>query len=78
MPTYTFVNTETGKSWEQPMSNTDREHLLEQNPHIRQTFDYAPAIVSGVDGLRKPDNTFRDILGRIKRNNRGSTVNTSW
>ena len=38
MPTYDFVNTETGEEFEQFMSISAREEFLKTNPHIQQVL----------------------------------------
>jgi hypothetical protein len=32
-------------------------------------------IVSGVDGLRRPDDTFKDMLKEMKKKNPGGNIN---
>ena len=71
MPTYSFKNTKTGKEYEDFMSISERETLLKENPEIEPMLTTA-TIVSGVDGLRKPDGGFRDILRNIKKKHKGS------
>ena len=66
MPTYDFKNTQTGEVWEERMSISERDKFLKTNPHIAPVLT-TPKIVSGVDGLRKPDDSFRDILRNIKK-----------
>ena len=76
MPKYVFENTKTGEVYEDFMTISSMEELLEKNPHIRQ-IPGAPQIVSGVSsGRNKPDSGFRDLLKTIKKANPGSTVNT--
>lgn len=76
MPTYSFRNTKTGKEYEEFMSISERETLLKENPEIEPMLT-TPAIVSGVDGLRKPDDSFRDILRNIKKKHKGSDLKGS-
>jgi hypothetical protein len=76
MPKYTFENKDTGEIYEDFMTISSMEELLEKNPHIRQV-PAAPQIVSGVSaGRNKPDSGFRDILKTIKKKHPRSTVNT--
>jgi hypothetical protein len=76
MPKYTFENTQTGEIYEDFMTISSMEELLEKNPHIRQVPG-SPMIVSGVaSGRNKPDREFRDLLKTIKKNNPRSNVNT--
>jgi len=75
MPTYILHNSKTKKEEEHFLSWNELQDLLSQNPQLSQ-IPSAPAIVSGVANRRnKPDEGFRDILRRIKKNNRGSKVN---
>lgn len=81
MPTYTFLNTDTGESFTEIMSMSEREEYLASNPHIQQQIVSAPSLGDPIRlGLRKPDNGFRDRLKEIKKaHSRGftrSTVNT--
>lgn len=73
MPMYKTENTHTGEitthlcSWEtisQFLADNSSENLVPA----------APAIVSGVAGLRKPDEGFRDVLRNIKQHHRGSSI----
>lgn len=74
MPTYTIFNKKTKQTEDVFMSYSELEEHLEKNPHMQLQLS-APKIVGGVDGLRKIDNGFKDLLGRMKKNNRGSTIN---
>ena len=79
MPTYSFLNKETGEEYELFMGISEREEYLKANPHIQQIITGAPLISSG-RGMGKPDQGFRDILREIKKkNSKGitkSTINT--
>ena len=79
MPTYRFLNNETGEEFEDFMGISALDVYLNENPNITQLVNGAPLIHSG-RGLKKPDNGFRDLLRNIKKeHSRGmtrSTVNT--
>jgi hypothetical protein len=76
MPTYSFRDENTLEEFEQIMSNSDRELLLEENPHIKQTFKKFPGIVDSVRiGVRRPDDNFRDVLKKAKNAHKYNTVN---
>lgn len=76
MPTYTFIDTETGESTTTLMTIAQMEAYLRENSHVRLQVG-SPRIVSGVASKRnKPDDSFRDVLRSIKRRHRGSTINT--
>ena len=65
MPTYRFVNTETGEEFEDFISNSRKEELLEKNQHIRQ-LPSAPAIISSSGSLdSKTDNTWKEVLAKV-------------
>jgi hypothetical protein len=81
MPSYTFLNTESGEVFTTIMSIAEREDYLKANPHIQQQLISAPALGDSIRlGLKKPDNGFRDRLKEIKKaHSKGitkSTVNT--
>lgn len=77
MPTYTFVDNNTGKHFEDSMSIAEKEEYLQSNPHISQTILHAPALGDPTRlGLKKPEQGFRDLLKDIKKNNRKSKINT--
>jgi hypothetical protein len=75
MPTYTFINTETGEIITEIMSLKEREKFLKKNQQFQQQIVSAPAIGDSIRmGLRKPDDAFRDRLRDIKKtHSRGLT-----
>ena len=79
MPTYKFLNKDTGEEFEDFMSISALDQYLEENPNITQLVNGAPLVHSG-RGLGKPEQGFRDLLKDIKKkNSRGisrSTINT--
>lgn len=79
MPTYKFLNNDTGEEYEVFMSISAREQYLIDNPNVTQLVNGAPLIHSG-RGLKKPDSGFRDLLKNMKTSNskglKGSTINT--
>jgi hypothetical protein len=78
MPTYRFLNNETGEEYEEFMKISELDVYLETNPHITQLINGAPMIHSG-RGMGKPDQAFRDLLQEMKKKNSGglskSTIN---
>jgi len=78
MPTYKFINNDTGEEYEEFMKISELDSYLESNPNVTQQIT-APALSSG-RGMVKPDSGFRDVLKQIKKNaNKGitrSTINT--
>lgn len=79
MPTYKFVNNDTGEEYEEFMSISALDVYLKENSNVTQLVNGAPLISSG-RGMSKPDNGFRDLLKEMKKkNSRGitrSTINT--
>jgi hypothetical protein len=79
MPTYKFLNNDTGEEFEDFMSISALDVFLKENPHLTQLVHGAPLVHSG-RGLGKPDNGFRDLLKTMKKgNSKGisrSTINT--
>ena len=76
MPTYKFLNNDTGEEFEDFMSISALDDFLKENPNLTQLVYGAPLIHSG-RGLGKPDNGFRDLLKTIKKgNSKGLTRST--
>lgn len=79
MPTYRFLNNETGEEFEDFMSISALDVYLKNNPQITQLVNGAPMISSG-RGIGKPDQGFRDLLKDMKKKHSkgttGSTINT--
>jgi hypothetical protein len=79
MPTYRFLNNETGEEYEDFMGISALDVYLKSNPHIVQLVNGAPMIASG-RGMGKPDQGFRDLLKDMKNKHSGgltkSTINT--
>ncbi len=73
MPTYDFVNTETGEEFEQFMSISAREEFLKENPHIQQVLG-ATATVGGVSITGKVPDGFKEVLAKVSENHKQSTV----
>ena len=44
MPTYDFINDDTGEEWTELMSISEMETLMKENPHIRKAWNTAPAL----------------------------------
>ena len=61
-----FRNKKTQEVIEKQMKIAERDQFLKDNPHLESIMS-TPMIVSGVDGLRKPDDSFRDILRNIDK-----------
>lgn len=79
MPTYRFLNTETGEEFEEFMNISALDEYLTNNKHLTQLLNGAPMIHSG-RGVSKPDEGFRDLLKDMKKKHskglRRSTINT--
>jgi hypothetical protein len=76
MPTYDFINTNTGEEWEEFMSIADMESLLEGNPEIKTAWKTAPAIagdhIMGVGP--KTDGGFEERMSQIANAHPGSPL----
>lgn len=64
MPTYKFLNTETGDIFEDFLTITRKNELMEKNPHIEQLVNGAPAIVSASGSNKVPDG-FKEVLSKV-------------
>jgi hypothetical protein len=68
MPTYKFLNNDTGEEFEDFMSISALDVYLSENTNLTQLVNGAPLIHSG-RGMGKPDQGFRDLLKDIKKKN---------
>lgn len=68
MPTYDFLNTETGELVEYQMSWRDLEDFRLNNPHLKQQIS-APNLVGGTGDRVKPDSGFQEVMSKIASNN---------
>lgn len=77
MANYTFINTETNREEDLSMPISELDEFKARNPHMQQIIKTAPAIADPTRlGVKKPDSGFRDVLKKVKKAHRGSTVNT--
>ena len=75
MPTYNFLNIDTGEEFESFMKISEREEYLKSNPNIQSVMT-APAIVSGVSTSKQnrvPDG-FKEVLSKISEAHPASAV----
>ena len=68
MPLYHFEHTHTGEVYELNLRIAEKDDFLKANPNLKQVIG-APMIVGGVDGLRKPDEGFQEVLSKIGEQN---------
>ena len=66
MPTYDFLDTETGEHFDMVMKWSEREEFLKENPHIKALLS-APSIVSGVttSTQNRVPSGFKDVLQKV-------------
>ena len=70
MPTYDFVDEETGETFEALFSFAEREEFLLEHPHMRQLPPTQINIVSGISGMtHKNDDGCNENLQRIAEAN---------
>jgi hypothetical protein len=68
LPNYNFRNKDTGEEWTEFHTMAGLDEYLAANPHIEQTPCAAPFLGDPIrQGLRKPDDGFRDVLKEIKK-----------
>ena len=75
MPTYNFLDTDSGEEFEKFMRISEREEFLKTNPKIQPVLT-APAIVSGVSTStqnRVPDG-FKEVLSKVAEAHPASSV----
>ena len=68
MPLNEFEDTDTGERFELLLKISEREDFLKANPNVKSVMS-APMIVGGVDGLRKVDDGFNEVLQKIGEQN---------
>jgi hypothetical protein len=73
MPTYDFLNTQTGDVEERFLSLSQREQFLKDNPHMQQMIG-ATATVSGVSITGKVPDGFKEVLAKVSENHKQSSV----
>lgn len=77
MPIYTFVNKDTSEEYTLSMKISERDEYLEQNPHIEQLIVSAPAMLDAARlGITKVPSDFNNLMKKVKKANRGSTIST--
>jgi len=74
MPTYDFINTETGETFEKLLSISGKEEYLRENSHIQQIHLGAMSIVSGVSITGKVPDGFKEVLSKVSENHKQSSV----
>jgi hypothetical protein len=67
MPSYNFRNKQTGEEFTEFVRLSELDKYLVDNPHLEQSVNTPPAIVSGIEGRLRPDQGFRDILREQKK-----------
>lgn len=69
MPTYSFKNKETGEEWEEFMSISASEELVENSKGNIYKLPTAMAIIGGTGDAVKPKGDFKEVLSRIADQN---------
>ena len=76
MPTYQFMNKDTGETFDIFMSIHDLDKYKEDNPNLVQYHDSFPGVVGSAGIKNQVPDGFRDVLKSIKKANIGSDFNT--
>ncbi len=77
MPTYEFVDLNTGEPFERFMKISERDEFLNQNPHI-QPMVSAPAIIGGTGSYQKVPEGFKEVLAKVGENHPGSAIGEQY
>ena len=76
MPTYDFINDDTGEEWTELMSISEMETLMKENSHIRKAWNHAPALagdhIMGVGP--RVDGGFNERMEQIAGSHPGSPL----
>ena len=70
MPTYSFLNTKTGKEFTELMGISEKEKYLKKNKHIKQQITTIN-IISGT-GCIKNDGGWKEVQSKIAERNPGT------
>ena len=70
MPTYSFLNTKTGKEFTELMGISEKEKYLKKNKHIKQQITTIN-IISGTGGI-KNDRGWKEVQSKIAERNPGT------
>jgi hypothetical protein len=76
MPTYTFLNSDTGEEFDIVLRIAELDDYKRDHPQLSLVHRSAPRI-NRDSGKQKPDEGFRDVLKSIKKaSGRGNHINT--
>jgi hypothetical protein len=73
MPTYEFVNKQTGKVEEHVMRIAELDAFKESNPHLEKIITQAPAFAGDHITIKK-DTGFKEVLQKIHERTPGSQL----
>ena len=74
MPTYDFINTETGEIFSRLMKISEYSEYLKENPHIELIHLGAAATVGGVSIKDKVPDGFKEVLAKVSESHKQSAV----
>jgi len=77
MPTYEFLNNETGEVEEHFMSYIKLDEFKKNNPHLKQQIG-TPNIVGGTGDRVRTDNGFNEVLSKIGEAHPASPLGDSY
>lgn len=76
MPTYDFLNQETGDIFEKRFNGwEEKDAYLAENPHLVQTYTKAPQVNADPIGGNQHRRAFKEVLNKIHSTTAGSTLN---
>lgn len=76
MPTYEFLNKQTGVIEEHIMRIAELDAFKESNPHLERTMTKAPAVAGDHITIKK-DTGFKEVLQKIHERTPGSQLDKS-
>ena len=76
MPTYDFLNQNTGEIFERRFNGwEEKDEFLKENPHLVQTYTQAPQVNADPISNNQHRKAFREVLNKIHKGAPGSTLN---
>ena len=77
MPTYEFVDLNTGEPFEKFMKMSERDEFLKENPHVQPMIS-AVTIIGGTGSYQKVPEGFKEVLANVGETHPGSAIGEQY